>query len=238
MNVRYIISDILNLIKKKEKATAVPLNKKKEKEHKAKKYPSLSTIASEIAETLSLTHHKSLAYKYLLHDGFRIMIGLCVEPNRFTSAEFYVYYFYQPLYRPVSFVTLNLGDRIGEWERKDLSVALPIIKNYYAELPCDSIDNILDKVNQHELHYLGSIGSRYEYLAYSYLVIKKYDKARDYLNQIVALESGENPDWMIPIIERAKTLLELIDAGKWTEIRELLLGWQKYTMTELKLPDQ
>ncbi len=208
------------------------------KEHKTRREPSLSTIASEIAKTLSLTHHKSLAYKYLIHDEFRMMIGLCVDPDRFTSAEFYVYYFFQPLYVPCPHIDLSLGDRIGEWEKKDLSVALPVIKNCYEQLPCDSIDTILDKVNQHELLYFGSMINKYELFALSYLVIEKYDEARDYLNQIVALESADNWDWMITIIERAKTLLELIDGGKWTEIRELLLGWQKYTMTELKLPEQ
>ncbi len=208
MKGRHIISDILNTIKRKEKETATPLNKKVKTEHKAKKVPSLSTIASEIAKTMSLTHHKSLAYKYLIHDDFRMIIGLCVEPDRFTSAEFYVYYFYQALYVPTHFINFALGDRIDEWEKKDLSLALPVIKNCYEQLPCDSIATILDKVNKHELLYFGSMINKFEFFALSYLVMEKYDEARDYLDQIVALESGDNWDWMIPIIERAKTLIQ------------------------------
>ena len=199
---------------------------------------SLSKIASEIAKALSLKHYNKDAYRIITEDGFHMMVGLCAEPNPYTSLEFSVHYYIQGLYIPYPRINLSLGDRIGEWEKKDLSVALPIVRSCYEHLPCDSISTILDNVNSYELPYWGGKINRYELLSCSYLVINKEKEARDYLNRIIAFENDENVHWYEDQIKRAKTLLELMDQGNRDKIRELLLSWQKYTMTELKLPEQ
>lgn len=198
----------------------------------------LSKLASEIARTLSLKHHKKDAYRILSENGFNVLIGLCVEPNPYTSLEFSVHYYIQGLYIPHPRINLSLGDRIGRWERTDISTALPVIKDCYEHLPCDSIATIIDRLNNHQLHYWGSEINRYEFYAYSYLVTDRYDEARDYLNRIVAFENDKNADWFEDRVRRAKKLLDLMDNGKRGEIRDLLLSWQRYTMAELKLPEQ
>lgn len=197
----------------------------------------LSKLSSEIAKYLSLKCQKKTgAYKIITENGFHMLVGLCVQPK--TSLEFSVDYYIQGLYVPYHLIDLSLGDWIGRWERTDISTALPVIKDCYEHLPYDSIATIIDRLNNHQLHYWGSEINRYEFYAYSYLVIGRYNEARDYLNKIVAFENDKNAEWFEDRVRRAKKLLDLMDNGKRGEIRDLLLSWQRYTMAELKLPEQ
>lgn len=174
-----------------------------------------------------------------MQDDFRMIIGICVEPN--TSLEFSIHTFIQPLYIPFPYLLYSLGEWFGHWNRADLSAALPVIQKCYDRLSSyDSIATVIDKINNHQLTYFGSEISRYEFLAYSYMVINKYDHATDYLKKIVDFEKDKDApgwSWMQDIIESAKKMLDLIAQENWAEIRNQLLDWQKVTMTGLKLPD-
>ena len=132
----------------------------------------LSTIASEIASILSLKHNKRIAYKIITQNDFCVMIGLCVEPNRFTPSDFSVRYFVQALYLPSSVIDLSLGDVIGEWKKQNLSVALSAIQNSFKQLFCDvnSIHTIIDQVSNSKLPFFGSLDNKYDFFAYSYLL--------------------------------------------------------------------
>lgn len=197
----------------------------------------LSTIASEIAKILSLKHNKKIAYKIITQNGFCVMTGLCVEPNRFYSSVFSVKYFVQALYLPSTYIDLSLGDTIGEWEKQEISVALSEIRNnfnrffYYN----NSIPKIIDQVNKYQLPFLGSFDNKYEFLAYSYLVINKNDCAIDYLNKIVSLENDENAIWYNNEIKRAKKMLKLISQGNLKEVKSELIYQQKDTIKALRL---
>lgn len=197
----------------------------------------LSTIASEIANLLSLEHNKKIAYKIITQFDFCVMIGLCVEPSRFTPSVFSVRYFVQALYLPSSLIDLSLGDIIGEWEKQDLSVALSVIQDKFKQLfsDSDSINTIIDQVNNYTLPYFGSLDNKYEFFAYSYLVINRYDCAIDYLNKLVSLGNEENALWYEAQIKRAKRMLNLIKQENWGEIKSNLLNWQKQTISSLHL---
>ena len=197
----------------------------------------ITKITTEIAKTLSLKHQKDIAYKIMTQNDFGMIIGLCVEPL-FSASMFCVSTFIQPLYIPRTIIILNLSERIDCWERTDLSLAMPIIENAYKQLPCDSITTIIDMVNNHRLPYrVVSFITKYEFLAYSYLAINQYDEAKKYLIEIVAFEKQDHRDWVKDYVKRAKKLLDLMEQENWTEIRNLLLSWQRETMTALKLPD-
>lgn len=199
---------------------------------------SITKIASEIAKTMSLKHHKQIAYKMIVENEFRMMVGLCVEPSRFSTTEFSVHTFIQALYKPLTTISLSIGNRIiSFWEKKDLSEAIPIIQDCYEHLPSNSIASIIEEINNYKLIYRGSIDNRYELLAYSYIVINQYSNAKEYLKKIVSLEDDENADWFKDAVMRAKIILEMIKQEKWVELRNLLLSWQKETMTALKLPE-
>ncbi|MDE5595154.1 MAG: hypothetical protein K2I89_06250 [Muribaculaceae bacterium] len=197
----------------------------------------LTKIASEIAKTLSLKHNRNIAYKTITQDDFRIIAGLCVEPS--PIGQFSVHSFIQALYIPFPALVLELGDRVGYWDRVDFPAAIHDIKEFYEQLPdYDSIGTIIDMINSRQLIYhCTNIINKYEFLAYSYIVINQYDEAKKYLIEIVAYENHEHPDWFIEQVERAKKLLDLMEQENWTEIRNLLLSWQRETMTALKLPD-
>lgn len=197
----------------------------------------LTKIASEIAKTLSLKHNRNIAYKTITQDDFRIIAGLCVEPS--PIGQFSVHSFIQALYIPFPALVLELGDRVGYWDRVDFPAAIHDIKEFYEQLPdYDSIGTIIDMINSRQLIYhCTNIINKYEFLAYSYIVINQYDEAKKYLIEIVAYENHEHPDWFIEQVERAKNLLDLMEQENWTEIRNLLLSWQRETMTALKLPD-
>ncbi|MDE6702427.1 MAG: hypothetical protein K2K00_01975 [Muribaculaceae bacterium] len=198
---------------------------------------SLTKIASEIAKTLSLKHNRDIAYKTITQDDFRIIAGLCVEPS--PIGQFSVHSFIQALYIPFPALVYSLGDRIDYWDRADFPVAIHDIKEFYEQLPdYDSIGTIIDMINSRQLIYhCTNIINKYEFLAYSYIVINQYDEAKKYLIEIVAYENHEHPDWFIEQVERAKKLLDLMEQENWPEIRNLLLSWQRETMTALKLPD-
>lgn len=198
----------------------------------------LSTIASEIANLLSLEHNKKIAYKIITQFDFCVMIGLCVEPSRFTPSVFSVRYFVQALYLPSSLIDLSLGDIIGEWEKQDLSVALSVIQDKFKQLfgDSDSINTIIDQVNNYTLPYFGSLDNKYELFAYSYLVINRYDCAIDYLNKLISLENDDNAVWYDEQIKKAKKFLNLIKQGNWNEIKSELINWQNNTIKALHLP--
>ena len=198
---------------------------------------SLTKIASEIAKTLSLKHNRDIAYKTITQDDFRIIAGLCVEPR--PIGRFSVHSFIQALYIPFPALVLELGDRVGYWDRVDFPAAIHDIKEFYEQRPdYDNIGTIIDMINSRQLIYhCTNIINKYEFLAYSYIVINQYDEAKKYLIEIVAYENHEHPDWFIEQVERAKKLLDLMEQENWTEIRNLLLSWQRETMTALKLPD-
>lgn len=199
---------------------------------------SITKIASEIAKTLSINHHKQIAYKMIKQNDFRMMVGLCVEPSRFSSMEFSVNTFVQALYKPLTTISLSIGDRIiSFWNKNNLSEAMPIIRNCYEQLPSNNICSIIEGINNYKLSYRGSIDNKYEFLAYSYIVINQYENAMEYLKKIIALEDNENADWFKDSVMRAKKLLYLIEQEHSMEIRNLLLSWQKETMTALKLPE-
>ena len=114
---------------------------------------------------------------------------------------------------------------------------MPIIRNCYEQLPSNNICSIIEGINNYKLSYRGSIDNKYEFLAYSYIVINQYENAMEYLKKIIALEDNENADWFKDSVMRAKKLLYLIEQEHSMEIRNLLLSWQKETMTALKLPE-
>ena len=193
-------------------------------------------IAQEIAKSLSLKHNKEIAYKIIAQNDFCVMLGVCVEPNRFTASEFSARYFIQPLYIPISYIVLSLGDVIGEWDKTDLQNALSCIQQSYEHhLSIDDINQIIEMLNNGKLVFYGSLDNRYELLAYSYLVINRYDKAKHYLKKIVAFENNENVQWYKTQIERAKRVLQLLSNEQWKGIKEELLIWQKNTINELHL---
>lgn len=92
-------------------------------------------------------------------------------------------------------------------------------------------------INSHALIYRGSEIRRYEFIAYSYIVINQYENAMEYLKKIIALEDNVDADWFKDTVMRAKRLLYLIEKEDFEETRSLLLCWQKETMTALKLPE-
>ncbi len=195
----------------------------------------LTKIASQIAKSLSLKHCRHIAYKMITHNGFKMIIGLCTEPDCYSPQEFSVHTFIQALYVPFPAEDLSLGERIVSWDRTDLEGALSLIQECYERLPSDSISTVIEMLNTHQLSYYGSICNKYEFLAYSYIAINHYDYATIYLNKIVAFEKDKNREWYEDQIIRAKSLLNLIESNNWKQIRELLLTWQKETMASLKL---
>lgn len=193
-------------------------------------------ITSEIAKALFLKHHANIAYRMIIQDDYSVIIGLCVEPR--PDGEFSVHTFIQPLFIPFPALLYSLGERIGYWEREDLQIVIPVIQKYIEKLPhYDSISTIINMINSHALIYRGSEIRRYEFLAYSYIVINQYENAMEYLKKIIALEDNIDADWFKDAVMRAKKLLYLIEHDRAIEIRDLLLNWQKETMTALKLPD-
>ncbi|MDE5567044.1 MAG: hypothetical protein K2J12_01245 [Muribaculaceae bacterium] len=200
----------------------------------------LTKIASEIAKTLSLKHNRNIAYKTITQDDFRIIAGLCVEPS--PIGQFSVHSFIQALYIPFPALVLELGDRVGYWDRVDFPAAIHDIKEFYEQLPdYDSIGTIIDMINSRQLIYhCTNIINKYEFLAYSYIVINQYDKAKEYLRMMVAFENYKDRPgwcWIKELVNAAKKLLDLMEQENWSEIRNLLLSWQRETMTALKLPD-
>lgn len=197
----------------------------------------LSTMASEIASMLSLMHNKRIAYKIITQNDFCVMIGLCVEPNRFTPSDFSVRYFVQALYLPSSVIDLSLGDVIGEWEKQNLSVALSAIQKCFKQHFGDvnSIHTIIDQVSNSKLPFFGSLDNKYEFFAYSYLAINKYDCAIDYLNKLASLENDDNAIWYDDQIKRVKKIVNLIKRGSWNEIKSELINWQNNTIKALHL---
>lgn len=197
----------------------------------------LSTIASKIAGMLSLKCNTKIAYKIITQNDFCVMIGLCVEPNRFTPSDFSVRYFIQALYLPSSVIDLSLGDVIGEWEKQNLSEALSAVQNSFQEHLCNvnSIQTTIDQVNNSKLPFFGSIDNKYEFFAYSYLAINKYDCAIVYLNKLASLEMEENAILYDSQIKRAKKILHLIKQENRDEIRSELIHWQNNTIKALRL---
>lgn len=197
----------------------------------------ISTIASRLASMLSLRHNKRIAYKFITQNNFCIMAGLCVEPNRFTPTDFSVRYFVQALYLPSSVIDLSLGDVIGEWEKRNLSEAISVIQDSFHKhfREVDSIHTIIDQVNNSQLPFFGSVDNRYEFLAYSYLAINKYNCAIDYLNKLLSLENEVHAVWYEDQIKRAKIFLNLIKHENWNEIKSNLIKWQYNTIKALNL---
>lgn len=197
----------------------------------------LSTIVSKIGGMLSLQYNRKIAYKIITQNDFCVMIGLCVEPNRFTPSDFSVRYFIQALYIPSSVIDLSLGDTIGEWEKQNLSEALPAIKNIFQKHLCDvsSIRTMIDQVNNSQLPFFGSVDNKYEFFAYSYLAINNYDCAMDYLNKLVSLENDDNAIWHNDQIKRAKKIINLLKQKNWNEIKSELINWQNHTIRLLRL---
>ncbi len=200
---------------------------------------SLSKIVSEIANMLSLKHNKKIVYKIITQNNFCVMIGLSIEPNRFTPNVFSVRYFVQALYLPSSFIDLSLGDIIGEWEKQNVSTALSTIKESFNLLfgNINNIGTIVEYVNDNHLPYFGSIDNKFEFIAYSYLAMNKYDCAMDYLNKIVSMESEENSAWRKELINRAKEMLYLIKQRKWEKIESELLHMEDETIKTLHLSE-
>ena len=167
------------------------------------------------------------------------MIGLCVEPNRFTPNVFSVRYFIQALFLPSSFIDLSLGDIIGEWEKQNVSIALSTIKEKFNMLfgNINNIGSIVEHVTNNQLPYFGSIDNKYEFIAYSYLVMNRYDCAVDYLYKIVSMESEENAIWRKELINRAKEMLCLVKQRKWEKIESELLNLQHETIKTLHLSE-
>lgn len=84
----------------------------------------ISKIALEIANRLSLRHHKQIAYRLIVQNDFLMIAGFCVEPNRFQLDSFSVRYFIQPLYIKFDYLDLSLGDVVGEWNITNITATL------------------------------------------------------------------------------------------------------------------
>lgn len=175
-----------------------------------------------------------------MQDDFCLIDGLCVEPRPY--GEFSVHTFIQGLYIPSTEMDLSLGERIGYWKRDDWQIALPAIQQYLEKRPhYDSISTIINMINRHTLIYWGSEIRKYEFLAFSYIVINHYCEAQMLLKRIIDFENDKSRpgwSWMKDIVDSAKNMLHLIKGEKWEEIRAQLLCWQKETMAALKLPEQ
>lgn len=195
----------------------------------------ISNVALKIANKLSLHHHKRIAYKFLYQNDFMMLMGFCVEPNRFQSNTFSIRYFIQPLYLKFDYIDLSLGDIVGEWEYSEVDTSLDVIYQVYNNTlsRLNSIIDVITAILNCQIRFYGSPYARNEFFAYSYLAINEYAQAIPFLTSLTALNEDDNKEWYSTIISSASQICKLLQRNNYAEVRDIMLLWQSYTLNKL-----
>lgn len=195
----------------------------------------ISNVALKIANKLSLHHHKRIAYKFLYQNDFMMLMGFCVEPNRFQPNTFSVRYFIQPLYLKFDYIDLSLGDIVGEWEYSEVDTSLDVIYQVYNNTlsRLNSIIDVITAILNCQIRFYGSPYTRNEFFAYSYLAINEYAQAIPFLTSLTALNEDDNKEWYSTIISSASQICKLLQCNNYAEVRDIMLLWQSYTLNKL-----
>lgn len=197
----------------------------------------ISKIALEIANRLSLRHHKQIAYRLIVQNDFLMIAGFCVEPNRFQPDSFSVRYFIQPLYIKFDYLDLSLGDVVGEWNITNINDSLDeICQIYNSKLShLNSISDVVSDLLNCQISYFGSNDSKEEFFAYSYLVLNEWAKAIPYLTSLIELNRDDNKEWFATVCSTAIQIYKLLQQNNYSEIRNIMLSWQTYTKGKLSI---
>lgn len=175
-----------------------------------------------------------LAYKLIEHtSGLSVLIGFYLDTTS-DKDKFFLQYFLQCLYVPFPTFNFSLGDRLGGYlSKEDINKINSIINNTNKVDKINTFEDVILYINKNKS--FGHEVNKYQYLAYTYFIIKEYNKSIEYLNKIILLNNHPNKEWFSQEIENAEKILCHIERENYEEGLKLLSQWQKQTMKDVRL---
>ena len=175
-----------------------------------------------------------------------ILRGFAFESTAYAREEFYFWWFFMPIGRPIEYLTLGYGGRLSppigytDWRThmEDLPNKLLSALRPKALPLLQSTITYQDTINAiHELRgeQAGTDTNILDDLSCLQILDGQFEAARQTLDALISHEHGDDRrQWILDIVERAKGLKEkLINDPQFAidQVKE----WQKHTFKALKL---
>lgn len=193
-----------------------------------------------------IVYHKEIEY---------FLQGFSFESSAFDKNLFTIYVFVQPLFIPVTYLTLTFGNRLGV-----LSNSRDIWWKYDESKEDEIMGEILSKINSYgvpfleERNKLEKFLSKYdkvslednpnkvEGLGYIYVLLGEYPQAMVMLssfNQVLIKEKKKNNKivWLIDMQDRVQLILNYLENQNFNGAIIQLNKWRNFTLEKLGFMD-
>jgi len=179
----------------------------------------------------------NLAY-YLLKnkEGFVIMVAILLTAQSYKE-RFYVEYFIQPLFYPLSFYTFAIGRRLKYQEVDKLS---EIEKELNSFKIFSSFEEVAEFILT-EFHQTGP-DFKMECQALIYFILERYEECEQHASTILAHCLEEYDKWPEPkpkhdldCINLWKDFLSLFKDKKYDMCKKMIHDWQDFTLKSVKM---
>lgn len=203
----------------------------------------------------NLPLYKSKGHLIYHKDLTNFLQGFYFESSAFDKDLFTIEVFVQPLFIPITYLTLTFGNRLGV-----LSKGRDIWWEYNEAKEEEIMDEIVSMITSFGVPFLedrnqldkfmlkyGKVGLGdnphiVEGICYTHVLLGDYPKARIMLssfNRILMKEIEKRPkiDWIVDMNDRVQLILDFLENHNFVKAKDQLNQWRNYTVEKLGITD-